>query len=398
MTPRVLYVDHTAQASGGEIALLRLLSALGGSVRPLVVLGEHGPLEAELAALDIEVLVLPLPGETRDLRKDRLANPLVALGRIRAVVGYALVLRRLIRERRIDLVHTNSLKAGFYGCLAARLAGTPSVWHLRDRVAGDYLPRAAVLVTRLATALLPTVVLCNSAATRDTLPPRLFALLGRRSARAPEPIGDPLDADGVAVASRPDEPEHFRVAMVGRFSPWKGQRVAIRAFAAAGLGPSARLVLMGSAMFGEAEYERAIHDEIAALGLRDTVELSGFVDDVLGALVDVDVLVHASTIPEPFGQVVIEGLAAGVPVVATRAGGPGEILTDRVDGLLYDAGDEAALAALLRELHDDPRLRRSLADNGRKRVADFSPGAISAAVLRLYDQVRRTPPRKDGTS
>jgi glycosyltransferase involved in cell wall biosynthesis len=96
--------------------------------------------------------------------------------------------------------------------------------------------------------------------------------------------------------------------------------------------------------------------------------------------------------------VVLEGLAAGVPVVATRQGGPGEILTDRVDGLLYDAGDERQLAALLRELRADPQLRRSLAENGRKRVADFSPGAISAAVLRLYDRVRPIPPRKDGTS
>jgi glycosyltransferase involved in cell wall biosynthesis len=202
----------------------------------------------------------------------------------------------------------------------------------------------------------------------------------------------------VRVATRPAEPETFRVAMVGRFSPWKGQVVALRAFAAADLGPGARLVLMGAPMFGEEHYEREIHREIESLGLAERVELPGFVDDVLAALTDVDVLVHASTIPEPFGQVVLEGLAAGVPVVATREGGPGEILADGVDGLLYPAGDAAALGRLLRDLRADPALRRRLTENGRKRVADFSPTAIGASVMQLYADIGTPEHKGEGTS
>jgi glycosyltransferase involved in cell wall biosynthesis len=382
MTATVLFLDHTARASGGEIALTRLLAAIREDIHPLVVLGEDGPLVGLLTDLGVETVVLPLPGSTRELRKDSLANPLVAVGRITSVVRYAAELRRLIRDRRVDLVHTNSLKAGFYGCLAARLAGVPSVWHLRDRLAPDYLPRAAVALVRLAVALLPTAVLSISGATRATLPHGLLRVLGRRGT-ALDPIADPIDAQDLRP-SAPRGTDTFRVAMVGRFSPWKGQLVAIRAFAEADLGPSARLVLMGAALFGEHDFEREIHEEITRSGLGDRVELAGFVDDVLSALSDVDVLIHASTLPEPFGQVVLEGLAAGVPVVATREGGPGEILTDHVDGLLYDAGDVPALAALLRELHESPALRTYLAANGRRRVADYSPGSIRPAVLRVY--------------
>jgi glycosyltransferase involved in cell wall biosynthesis len=396
VTATVLFLDHTARASGGEIALTRLLAAIGEDIHPLVVLGEDGPLVGVLTGMGVETLVLPLPGSTRELRKDRLSNPLVAVGRIASVVRYATGLRRLIRDRRIDLVHTNSLKSGFYGCLAARFAGVPSVWHLRDRLAPDYLPRAAVALARLAVAVLPTAVLCISAATRATLPHGLLRVLGRRGTVL-DPIADPIDVDGISPAHRGGSGT-FRVAMVGRFSPWKGQLEAIRAFAAADLGESARLVLMGSAMFGEEAYEREIHQEIARSSIADRVDVAGFVDDVLSALGEVDVLVHASTIPEPFGQVVLEGLAAGVPVVATRQGGPGEILTDHVDGLLYDAGDVAHLAVLLRELQASPDLRARLAENGRARVADYSPAAIGPAVLRVYRALLHHPAQRSTTA
>jgi glycosyltransferase involved in cell wall biosynthesis len=380
---KVMFVGHTAKTSGGEIALVRLLEALRGRIEPVVVLGEDGPLVATLTDLGIDVRVVPLGDDTRDLRKERLANPLVALSRARDVVRYARGIARLARELRVDVVHTNTLKAGFYGSVAARMAGVPSVWHLRDRLAPDYLPRVAVLAARTATALLPTRVVCISEATFATLSPRLFAVLGRKAALVP-PIPDPLDAAVVPQAPSRAEGTPLRIGMVGRLTPWKGQLIALRAFAAAGLDPSARLVLMGSAMFGEHDYEREIDAEIDRLGLGDRVELTGFVDDVLGALSTFDVLVHASTIPEPFGQVVLEGLAAGVPVVATREGGPGEIITDRVDGLLYAAGDVAALAGLLRELAGDAGLRARLAAAGRTRVADFAPEVVAARMLAVY--------------
>jgi glycosyltransferase involved in cell wall biosynthesis len=387
--PTVMFVGHTAKASGGEIALLRLLPALRPDVDPIVVLGEDGPLVERLTELGVEVMVMPLAGDTKDLRKDTLGNPLVALGRLTSVFRYALDLRRVIRDLHVDVVHTNSLKAGFYGTLAARLAGVPSVWHVRDRLAPDYLPAAAVAAARLATALLPTRVISNSRATAATLSPRLAAAFGRRAALSVAPIGDPIDTALARPAARRDGGP-LRIGMVGRFSPWKGQLVAIRAFAQADLGDDARLVLIGAAMFGEQDYERQIHEEIDRLGLRGRVELTGFVEDVFGALAGLDVLVHASTIPEPFGQVVIEGLAAGVPVVATRQGGPGEILTDHVDGLLYDAGDAGQLATALQELQADPGLRTRLVKAGLDRVTDFSPESIGAQVLAVYAGLTRT--------
>jgi glycosyltransferase involved in cell wall biosynthesis len=288
-------------------------------------------------------------------------------------------------------VHTNSLKAGFYGCLAARLAGVPSVWHLRDRLAPDYLPRFALLAARLGLAILPTRVVCNSQATLATVPRGLRAVSRRRPVVVPSPLHDVLQP------SRPDDSlpgteavgarTAFKVGLVGRFAPWKGQLEAVRAFAVEGMPADAQLVLIGAPMFGEAAYEEEVRQEVRRLGLDGRVDFLGFVDDVLGAIVGLDVLVHASTVPEPFGQVIVEGMAAGVPVVATRGGGPSEIITDGVNGLLYTAGDVEELAGVIRRLHEDGELRARLRKEGLRRAADFTPGVIAPTVVSLYAEM-----------
>ena len=381
---RVLYVGHTAKLSGGEIALLRLLRGLPKHIEPLVVLAEEGPLVSRLEGEGIEVMVLPLSPEARELRKERLSDPLAGVRQLTTVFSYALLLRRLIRARRVDVVHTNTLKAGFYGSLAARLARVPCVWHVRDRLADDYLPTLAVLATRLALTVLPARILCNSRTTAETV--MAGPLAGRRRKLLAAPLYDPLDVDALFPAAPARPPcADFTVGMVGRLAPWKGQHLVIRALAQ--LPPPTRLVLIGAAMFGEDDYVARLHEEVARLGLADRVEFRGFTEDVFAALEQVDVLVHASVVPEPFGQVVVEGLAAGVPVIAARGGGPSEILTDGEDGLLHDAGDVAGIAGLIRSVQQDAVLRERLVTNGRRRARDFAPAAVCPPLVDLYAEL-----------
>lgn len=390
---KVMYVGHTAQLSGGEIALSRLIAALGDSVEPVVVLGENGPLEGRLRELGVDVHILPLVAATKDLRKDRVGSLVSVATNIAAVLAYAWRLRRLMREQGVAVVHTNTLKAGFYGCLAARWAGIPSVWHVRDRLAPDYLPRLAIMLTRTALAVLPQRIICNSAATKSTVAPKWAGWVASKAVVAASPIPDVLDAARNRPVTAVRSGGGLVVGMVGRFAPWKGQLIVIRAFAAADL-PKSRLILIGSPMFGEDAYSDAVLEEIRALGLEDRVEVRGFVDDVLGALPEMDVLVHASLSPEPFGQVIVEGLAVGIPVVATRGGGPSEILTHEVDGLLYEPGDVEELTGLLRRLDQEPELRTELGHQGARRARDFSPAVIGPLVLGVYEQLSRSPRRR----
>jgi glycosyltransferase involved in cell wall biosynthesis len=375
---RVVVVDHVARMSGAEIATLRLVRALGDRVAVHAVLGEDGPLVEALRQADARVTVLPLPAQVRDLRRADTAGD-DGRSAVAATGGYAWALARLLRADRPDLVHTVSLKAALYGGLAGRLALRPVVWHVHDMVGTAHLPEAMVRTVQRASRRLPRLVMANSAATLACLP---HAPRGRV---VPNPVPEPR------LTAAPPVGRVRRVGMVGRVTPWKGQDVFLRAFAEAFPAPSrTRAVVVGSALFGEHEYAARLESLARALQIRDRVDFVGHVDDVDAVLFDLDLLVHASVLPEPFGQVVVEAMAAGVPVVAAAAGGPTEIVTDGLDGLLTPPGDVGELAFALARLDLDPRLRQRLSQGGFRRAADFTPQRAAVAVLDAYrDALRR---------
>lgn len=368
MRLRVVYLDHVAQLSGGELALLRTLPALLDDVEPVVVLGEDGPLRVRLEEIGVDVRVLPLAGHVRDTRRHDVTRP--SPRQLVAVVRHVWVLRRLLRELEPDLVHTNSLKAALYGGVAGRLAGVPVVWHVRDRIADDYLPRPVVRAVRLAARILPTAVVGNSRATLATLP-------RRRGGVVPDSVLTPP-----ARAGAPYGP--LTVGLVGRLSPWKGQDVLLRAFSLAFPDGPERAHLVGSSMFGEQAWEEHLHRLVVELGLVGRVEFRGFREDVWSEYAQLDVAVHASTTPEPFGQVVLEAMAAGVPVVAADEGGPAEVVRHGVDGLLVRPRDPRALADVLQHLVQDEALRASLRTEGRRTAERYRPQRTAAALLAVY--------------
>ena len=371
---RVVYLDHSAMLSGGELALARLLPALDG-VEPHVILAEYGPLTQTLRTAAISVEVLPMASVARELRRDRIRAGRLPLGSVVVAAAYVVRLAGRLRRLRPDLVHTNSLKAAIYGGLAARLAGVPVVWHVRDRITEDYLPSFAVRLVRALARWVPAGIIANSRSTLDTLGP-----LRCPTAVVPSPI-DPALLDRV----RPPRGDRaFTVTIVGRLAQWKGQHVFLEAFAKAFPGGPERALVVGSALFGETDYERQLHALAARLGLTDRVEFTGFTDDVAGQLDRADVLVHASVIPEPFGLVVVEGMAAGLPVIAADAGGPAEVITNGVNGLLYPLGDVNALATALRGLAADEDLGARLSANARARAGDFGPDRVAPNVTDLY--------------
>lgn len=377
---RVVYLDHCAQLSGGELALLRLLRALG-DVDAHVVLAEEGPLVGKLLQSGISVEVLPMAEIARGVPREHV-RPRGMPGRITLhSAAYTGRLAQRLRRLNPDLVHSNSLKAALYGGVAARAARLPLVWHVRDRIAPDYLPPAAVRLVRAMARRLPDAVITDTRSTLATLGGVSTAI----SAVIPSPVElEPLTASNVGER---EGREQLRVGIVGRLAPWKGQHVFLDAFSQAFPTGTERAVVVGAPLFGEAEYECQLKEQAHRLGLGARVEFTGFRDDVRAELAGLDVLVHASVIPEPFGQVVAEGMAMGLPVVAPSAGGPAELIDDSVTGLLYPPRDAAALARALRHLAGDPELRRRLGAKARERAIDFAPRAIADRVMVLYRQV-----------
>ncbi len=388
---RVLYFDHTAVLSGGELALLETIRNLDRTViEPVVLLGEHGPLEEALGAI-APTHVIELSSRIRNTRKDRLTGVTYEISRdILLSIPYILKLTRFIRSVMPDVIHTNSLKSDLLGGIASRLAGVPLVWHVRDRIAPDYLPRPAVSVFRTLTRWIPNYVVGCSESVIETLQlpvkkPRAVVYSGidlsdyeTKKAEARKLL-DPTDHTSAPIF----------IGLVGRLGSWKGQHIFIQAAAEVYRQfPKARFLLYGSAMFGEADYEQSLHLLVDEMGLSNAVEFRGFERNIAQAIVNLDILVHASISPEPFGQVIVQGMAAGKPVIASEGGGASEIIRHGVDGLLVERGNARAMADALCLLLSDNNLVQRLSVQGRERVrSKFTIQATVQTMTKVFEEM-----------
>lgn len=331
-----------------------------------------------LAALDVDVEVLPLAPRLRDVRRNTVRVGAFDPRALLPLPGYVLRLAQRLRVLRPDIIHTNSLKAALYAGVAGRLVGIPVVWHVRDRISDDYLPTSAVHLVRAAARVLPTAVLANSHATLATLP----------RVRRSGVLYNPVVPDAVEPRDSFVRPpaRNLTVGILGRLSPAKGQHTFLEAFAAAFGGTAAQARVIGSAMFGEDEYAAWLRTRAEELGITRQVEFRGFREDIWTELAALDILAHCST-AEGFGQVVLEGMAAGLAVIATDSGGPGELIANGVEGLLIPPDDVAALVSSLERLRDDPVLRSKLGEAARVRSNEFTPARTAEQLLAIYATV-----------
>lgn len=294
---------------------------------------------------------------------------MIDAGRMRQPHRYTQAVRALARvARHHDLVCSWQVKGHYYGTPAARLARRPAIWwdHGIRPKRGEQLAFAGGTIPK---ALRATLVLTSSRAA------------AARHARAIA-IHPGIDVERFASA-RAAQRETMRssfgvsadqplVGIVGRLQPWKGQHIFLRAAArVASRYPAARFLIAGDALGGfSAGYPAELRSLAADLGIADRVIFAGARTDVPAVLAALDVFVHAS-VEEPFGIVIVEALAAGVPVVATRGGGVGEIVTDGTDGFLIECGDDEQMAGRIGAVLSDAALasRVSAAGQDRARAA-----------------------------
>lgn len=356
--PRILYAHHVAALGGAEISLSELLRGLDRTrFVPRAVLPGPGLLTERLQALNVPVDFLPLR------RFKRTCHPLTL---VRYAVNWAFTVPRLaayIRHHRCDLVHANSTHAQLYVGPAARLAGRPCLWHVRDRLPfaclGRWLSRfstgiiavSQAVAEELITAGIPRqkVVTLWNGVDPEVFHPSVAGITLRQELGVP--------------------PEAFVVVLAAQLVPWKGQRLLLEA--APELlrqVPSAYLLLVGEDLFSDHPgYRAELQARAVELGLTERLFFLGYRRDMPAVLAAADVVVCASAW-EPFGRTLIEAMSLGKPVVTTDAGGPRDIVVPGETGRLIPVGDAAALATALIELAQDPDRVRAMGRQGRERV------------------------------
>jgi glycosyltransferase involved in cell wall biosynthesis len=397
----IVFLSPTGQTGGAEAALHELLAGLreshpSWSLR--LIVASDGPLVTRVKALGVPVDVLPFPASLARLGDWGLGTGLwarlVFLARCAAVVlpvlGYVRRLRNRLQSESPDIIHTNGFKMHLLG-IWARSGRASVVWHLHDYVSRRSV--AARLLRRYVNYTAAVVTNSNSVAADirqicgdDT---SVHAVWNAIDLDRFSPEGPRVDLD--ALSGLPHAEDVLRVGLVATFARWKGHRTFLNALAMLPSSLPLRGYVIGGPVYetlGSQISLAELRETVASLGLESRVGFTGFVQDAATAMRALDIVVHASTEPEPFGLVIAEGMACGKPVIASRAGGALELTQPGINALGHDPGDVAGLAGRIEELVRDADLRRRLGRAGRTAAeAHFSRRRMTGELTPIYQSL-----------
>jgi glycosyltransferase involved in cell wall biosynthesis len=417
----ILFLSPTATLGGAERCLLDLIASLRRAsplLRTGLLVGAEGPLEKEAERLGVEVRVLPLPERVARTGDHALTGAVAVARQSPALLAasaelpkYALALQRAVRAFGPQIVHSNGLKTHLVSALVP-LGGAPVFWHMHD-----FVGRRAVMKHVLrGLAWRPAALIAVSRSVADDI----GSALGRTDATvvyngidttkfAPE--GEEADLDALADLA-PAPRGTLRVGLVATYARWKGQTLFLEAAARVvqALGPgAARFYIVGGSAYatGGSQFSREeLVAEIARCGLEGVAGLVPFQSEPARAFRSLDVVVHASTQPEPFGRTIVEAMACAKPIIAAKEGGAAELVTHDVDSLAIAPRDPVALAGAIRDLLTDPARRARLGAEARRtatrafareRIGPEVLAAYAGAEARAPDAWKRATRRSDGS-
>ena len=395
---RIAFLSVSAEMGGSEASLLQLVTGIR-RLHPgwelFVIVPREGPLAQRAHAAGADVRVVGMPealarfGESTGGVKVAQRGAAL-LGAASSVRAYVRALSSSVADIDPAVVHSNGLKMHV---LASRAMprDRPIVWHMHEYLSNRPLsrrllkafrtrPRAVVANSqsvaadlRVALGIAPVTTIYNAVDLTEFHPQRPAADLDAICGLPPSPAG--------AV----------RVGLVATFGRWKGHATFMRAIAALERRPEVRAYIVGGPLYdtaGSQHTREELEDEARRLGLAGRLGFTGFLDRPSTALRALDVVVHASTQPEPFGLVIAEGMACGRAVIASAGGGAAELVRNGIDALTHVPGDAASLASAIERLVADAPLRARLGDEARMTAERrFATESFAGAFARLYEQV-----------
>lgn len=373
--PRAGFLCPAAGLGGAERVLLLLLETWvreGRRPLPVLVSFVDGPLLERARALGLAVHLIPLPDHLLALDEAALAAPGSFLRTGAAALGYVARLRRTLARLRLDVLHTNGLKAHLLGALACP-RGTALTWHVHDYVGSRPVSRQGLRLLAWRTRGVVAVSEAQAADIRQVLGPRpaVRVVANAVDLQRFSPRGEVADLDRLSGLPALG-PGGLRVGLIATYSHWKGHRIFLAACARVcrtlSGGPPVRIYVIGGPIYDTraAQLSREVLlGQVDALGLSGQVGLVPFQPETAACYRALDVVVHASTEPEPFGLVVGEALACGRALVAARSAGALELFAPGEELLTTPPGDEAALAEAMIALWSDADSRARLGLAGR---------------------------------
>jgi glycosyltransferase involved in cell wall biosynthesis len=400
---RVLYVEASSGGvvGGSLTGLYHLIRGLDrGRFEPAMLLYEPKEIEADLKALAVRVHHVHrrrIPKEHALLQYEGYRRA-KGFGGVRLLLGLGRQALRLaaeelpaaahiasvIRREKPDVVHLgNGVRANFDGVLACWLTRTPCVCHVKGFE--KYSARERWVAPHIDALVCMTKALQEHCARHGVRGRRTQVVYDALDETAFAPRGDPRTVRaelGIANGAP-------CLGVVGNIQEWKGQAVLVEAMArVVAAVPQARGLIIGGVHRAGAAYHQQLQSRIRDLHLERCLSITGFRGDIADVMNALDIVVHTSVRPEPFGRVILEGMLLGKAVVATAAGGVPELIRDGETGFLVPPDDAPRLAERLIPLLQDPTLRQRVGQRAQAWVRQHcSLQRHVAAMSAIYEEL-----------
>jgi len=395
--PRVLYVDYSLGFGGAVKSLALTLRELPAVEKFILTSQDPEIVETWFPHLRVSSFRRFINYRTAGLVEARIHQSSLRFAALKIIAtADAVVTARnfvrlvwFLRRHRIDIVHLNN---GFLPpevLIAARIAAVPCVVHLRDFQKDA---RSLTSASAREAAWIITVSDAVAASLEDTPVARLPITT----------IHDPVDLDEIQFAARSKDrirkecgltDDDIAVGIFGRVIPWKGQLEFVRAIVLAmELDSRIRGVIVGNESDGDPGYFRQVRAKIEKSNFPERFILAGYRKNVEEYYSAMDIVVHASITPEPFGMVVPEAMAAGCAVIASDAGGPREVIEQGIDGVLVPPGEIDALSSAILRVASDKSLRLRMAAAGKLQARTrFGIATSAAKISEIYAAILSQP-------
>jgi len=406
---KIVYLNPGATIGGAERSLLDFLAAIretDPSHELYLITGTDGPILAEAKALGVHAEVLPMPRHLAEFGDSTIAFPgglrlfkafNLAWRGVRgwlAARRYAYQLKARLLALSPDIVHSNGMKCHILSAMA-RLPKTPIVWHVHDFLSTRRIVSKALRWSSSAVSHAIANSLAVEADIRDLLPgveaSTIYYGVDLDYYTPGRGDGEKLDT----LANFPPGPaDMVRVGLIATYARWKGQDVFLDAVSRlrdiAGRS-SVRFFIIGGPIY-QTQGSQFSEDELRALAAKfhiaDRVGFIPFQSDTASVYRALDVVVHASSKPEPFGRTIVEAMACGRAVIAMQAGGAAELFTHDVNALGAPPNDPIALSAAIRALTESSTKRQCLGNNARQNaVKYFSRTRLGPELLAIYQRL-----------
>lgn len=365
----LLFTSISGQmAGGGQRSLILLLKGLDKErFKPFLICPFEGDLIEKVEKLEVETTLIKMGG----LKSLNLFSAVAAICK----------LRRFIKQKNIDLIHTDSPRQTFFAGIAARLTGKPLIWHVRvsDPEKRLYYKFLSVLASKIIAVSKAVGKRFEGIALK---PDKLVVIYNAVDLTE----FSPQLAEKKLKEEFETEEDWTLVGTVGQLLPRKGQDIFLKAAVQVSkLSPKVKFIIVGD---GNEAYRKKLDELGKDLAINEKVIFTGSREDIPQIMSSLDIFVLPSTYLEGFSRVILEAMASGKPVIATEVGGNSEAVEDGTTGILVPPEDHNRLAEAILELVKNENKRRQMGTAGRRRAEKlFSVGKNVAEIKILYEEL-----------